>query len=467
MGSVIRRISPAKFRVAVTSVLIYAIAGQLVVGAMFGSVAQAAMVTTHVVINEMSLSPTTGNQWIELYNPTSTEVVLTDWRIEGVDPTEISLSGKIDAKGFKTFDVTGFVVTGGTATLYNDATVVDIVTPDRLLPANKSYARIYDANEAFELRTGVAVTKNASNGKAPQLSNFSIDNYNSGVVRDSVLVSANATDDDGTVAGVDFYVIAAATDGSCTEGVSELLQTVTSEVDSKYRATLDVSELNGGYCVFAVGHDNDGNASPAIYQNITIDNTAPVLTIDPRDSSTDSTPTITGTTTDKDSPVVVNSVAADINPTINLDGTTYDWAITLSQQAPGTYTATATSTDGVGNTGTMSQSYTIEPLIIISDPDPQLAQSLIILSQPFPTPGPVIAGSSPTDQADTVPSGGDVLAANIENSKVRGLASDVLAPSIEGWKFFGFAWYWWTIVAAISGGGLYVLRRSVLLLNSP
>lgn len=62
-----------------------------------------------VVINEFMPHPSSGNEWIELYNPTSTTVDLTDWKLKDANSVtydDLTLSGTIAPAQFVVFENT-------------------------------------------------------------------------------------------------------------------------------------------------------------------------------------------------------------------------------------------------------------------------------------------------------------------------------------------------------------------------
>lgn len=131
--------------------------------------AHAATITNHVVINEIFPSPSSGSEWIELYNPTSSTVDLTGWKLKDSASYSKTLSGTLLAGGFVTFDVTSFNNSGDTARLNNSTDDIDTVVYGSIANGS-SWARTYDASSDFEIRSDVttpAVTKGTSNGLEP------------------------------------------------------------------------------------------------------------------------------------------------------------------------------------------------------------------------------------------------------------------------------------------------------------
>jgi flagellar hook assembly protein FlgD len=128
--------------------------------------------------------------------------------------------------------------------------------------------------------------------------------------------------------------------------------------DGTWTATPDVPLPDGDYTVTATATDEAGNTSTDGPVGFTVDATAPAVAItSPADGSTttDTTPTITGTVDDTAESVTVTIRDADGNvvfegeATINPDGT---WTIDAPELPDGDYTVTATATDANGNEAT-------------------------------------------------------------------------------------------------------------------
>ncbi|OGH15092.1 MAG: hypothetical protein A2860_00170 [Candidatus Levybacteria bacterium RIFCSPHIGHO2_01_FULL_37_33] len=58
-----------------------------------------------LAINEFLAHPSSGADWVELYNKTSENITIDNWKIVDTTSTIITLSGSIDGNGFRTFDV--------------------------------------------------------------------------------------------------------------------------------------------------------------------------------------------------------------------------------------------------------------------------------------------------------------------------------------------------------------------------
>ncbi len=87
-----------------------------------------------VIINEILYRPSSGNEWIELYNNSNSPVLLTGWRLSDgntVTTDDIDLSGTIPAHGIIVFEHANLWLNddGDTATLKNDTgTIISQIT---------------------------------------------------------------------------------------------------------------------------------------------------------------------------------------------------------------------------------------------------------------------------------------------------------------------------------------------------
>ncbi|MDT3275129.1 retention module-containing protein, partial [Shewanella sp. SP2S2-4] len=136
-------------------------------------------------------------------------------------------------------------------------------------------------------------------------------------------------------------------------------QTLTTTVNPDGTYSVDVTNplAEGGYTAVATVTDPAGNTGEAT-DNGNVDNTAPTVTVEAPDNTTDDTPTITGTTDATPGSVVTilitdaNGATQTLTTTVNQDGT---YAVDVMSPLPeGGYTAEASVTDPAGNTGTDS-----------------------------------------------------------------------------------------------------------------
>lgn len=327
----------------------------------------------------------------------------------------------------------------------------------------------------------------------PTLDSLTLENPISGITNGNVTVAATASDALG-VESVNFYMTEPrATDGTCTQNATKLIESRTSIAsgDGSYRVTLDTSALEGEYCVTAVARDNAKNNSTTQHVKVVVDHTAPTL-----DVTAPVNGEVFGSASKKQ--IVVDSLMEDMwgleqyfiditpvaspittflaaTPATTTDITPAGLRVVAvfnaDDFADGEYIVTVRVTDKAGNVTEENRTIFIQHAVVVpgqgggtgtpstgsndsgSDELTQLAERL---SQPFPIPHSFAnaTGSAQTNQEvlgvqptgeDEVTSGEQVVAAT---------------PSVEGWKIFGIAWYWWLLLAAVLGVvTAWIMRR--------
>ncbi len=94
-----------------------------------GSITIGEVSTDNIVINEFVANPSSGDDWVELYNPTGSDISLDGWTLNDSSSEIESLSGVINASGYRVFEVGSRLnQNDDTITLLNGATIVDEVT---------------------------------------------------------------------------------------------------------------------------------------------------------------------------------------------------------------------------------------------------------------------------------------------------------------------------------------------------
>lgn len=233
--------------------------------------------------------------------------------------------------------------------------------------------------------------------------------------------------------------------------------------------------MEGPHTVFAT--DKAGNVTDVLH--FTIDSIAPTLTVNQLVASTNTTPTITGTTTDKDSDVFVDGEKAVIdaaNP--NVDGT-YNWSVTLPARALGSYTPVITSTDTI-NPVTTAAPMTFEIIASQIQEEEESTEDTpaeagrdaesFTTADVIATPTILIAGlagpitavlgvsntnTDTTDQRLAAVDQGDV-----KGTSTTGSDTDTNKQAEAGCgTFLGICWYWWIpIVLAAILAAYYLFR---------
>ncbi|WP_275288535.1 Ig-like domain-containing protein, partial [Halomonas elongata] len=146
-----------------------------------------------------------------------------------------------------------------------------------------------------------------------------------------------------TVSGLDAEATAEAT---FTDSNGD---SVTVNVTANGSVTADLSTLADGEITSELAITDDaGNTATVTGDSVTLDTTAPTVTVDPLDTN-DTTPALSGTVDDADATVTVTVDGTDYDAINNGDGT---WTLAddvVAELADGDYTVTATATDLAGN----------------------------------------------------------------------------------------------------------------------
>jgi hypothetical protein len=322
-----------------------------------------------LIINEVAWMGTradANDEWLELYNPGSTSINLTGWRLKAVDGTPaIQLKGTIPAGGYFLLERT------------DDTTIVD-------LPADQIYSGALgneDENLQLWSPTGILVdTANQDGGDWPAGSNLTKCSLErTGVLPD--LPTAWAANNGLVVNGHDSAVAPAGGNPICgtpkrANSVATLpvtatpTQTATSTDLPTPNQTLTTTPTGTPTATNTATVTPTGTASPTLTSTITATltqtatstelptptNTATVtptgITSPTLTSTATATPTQTATSTE--SPTSTQTLTATSTDTLTPTATV---TITLTQTEPPTSTVTATSTD----LPTPTQTLTVTP----------------------------------------------------------------------------------------------------------
>ncbi len=116
-----------------------------------------------VLLNEFLPHPSNGEDWIEIYNPTSNSIDLSGWTLVDSTSTMKPLSGTITANGFLTFDVSDRLNNGKDSIYLKDSsgTLVDNVPYNSDPGIDKSIGRSPDGGSWAAL---ASISRNSTNG---------------------------------------------------------------------------------------------------------------------------------------------------------------------------------------------------------------------------------------------------------------------------------------------------------------
>ncbi|MBH0010625.1 Ig-like domain repeat protein [Pseudoalteromonas sp. NZS100_1] len=148
-----------------------------------------------------------------------------------------------------------------------------------------------------------------------------------------------------------------------SEGINQTLSTVVGS-DGHWNIEIPGALAQGDFSVVAIITDAAGNESTANSSG-NVDTITPIVTVDALGLGNDSTPVISGTSTEPEG-TVINIVITDSNgdehpitATVDANG---DWQATSPELPDGNYTVQASITDDAGNTGGAVQSGNLDTL---------------------------------------------------------------------------------------------------------
>ena len=229
----------------------------------------------------------------------------------------------------------------------------------------------------------------------------------------------------------------------------QLMKGPTVIVDSGKTAGTNYSSetlADGSYRFSVKAWDWAGNESGELSVLFSLDSTPPVLTMDAPTLNSDGSYTVAATTNDPSSDVrfFLDGSATPLSGVISNSDRTVWTVTTATLNAGTTHTIVAKSADTVGNAAAdVARTFTI-PEVVVSSLDTNIIPSLVtdttvtnfatIFSQP-------LAQQALTKDDDTA-----VLGAETSNTPIDDVAA--LAATSQGWKIFGFMWYWWTLLIA-------------------
>lgn len=206
---------------------------------------------------------------------------------------------------------------------------------------------------------------------------------------------------------------------------------------------------DGSYTLSVYAEDNAGNQGDSVTGDVVVDTLAPDLTID-GSTGTDTTPTITGTTSDATDVVTVDGSTATVDPSANGDGS-HNWSFTLPTQSIGTHTITVVSTDLAGNATTETADVVVSEVPVVT---PAVTTTTGGGTAPKPTVT-VTPNNNQTATTGTVLGDSTTKPSTDSNGQVQGDSTDssnAKTDSSKSSNFLGLGWWWILILAAILGG---------------
>jgi len=311
-------------------------------------------------------------------------------------------------------------------------------------------------------------------GTKPEVSDLRIDS--AATVKDTLVVSANATDGV-SLESVLFYVTTPReSDGACTGNGTKLAQLRVSAPgsDGRYRATLDVSGIDthgqpaADYCVTAVARDDAMNNSDLSSLHFAIDHRAPIVTLKITSSKTPSASTPVSLTGVVDAAAALelfkdDTKVDDFALTLNAAG---QWSYKLANGLEqGDHVLKVVATDGLGNSSSEASSPESFASVTVGAYVPPQTKSHLskTLAPPQLPQNAVVPTAASFAQVVASQSHPTVAAKNLDDQAILGAETSkdaasssptdsVVAPSAGGWIFFGLAWYWWLVGLALLAG---------------
>lgn len=306
----------------------------------------------------------------------------------------------------------------------------------------------------------------------PVVTDFKIES--STTVGSSLKVAATAADNN-QVEGVNFYVTRPREDGACTGNGTALTsnRVYYADADGYYRTTLDVSDgsiTTGTYCVMAVARDGAMSNSEITKLAFVVDHTSPAVTLHLISASTmmaSSGPiTLAGSVGETLAVLKLTNLRtgdeADLKGRTDANG---NWTYALPSEAivAGEYNFSLYAEDQHGNYSTVGVGpVTVTPFVPAqgSGVPTNLTQPLVdafIVPRRLPT-----AGVTAPFTADKTADADTPQVLGTETAKNPGGSNDAaITTSEDGWRFFGIAWYWWTLIGGGTGAAAWRVVASL------
>lgn len=228
--------------------------------------------------------------------------------------------------------------------------------------------------------------------------------------------------------------------------------------------TFDSTGLNGVYDLRLFTKDQLGNGRSDIYGQLSVDNEAPSSTIvltSPKNPMASTVPiSIAGVVTGDFSSLKLlrdddPTTAFDLTAEAKDNGGNWTYTIPADQVVQGTYNFSVVASDQYGNETTAA----LDPIVVSAFIPGLGSSSPLGLSSPladaFIVPRAFTrSGLTTPFTAAQTPAASEtaVLGAQSTNDPTQSSDLPAVAATTDGWKFFGIAWYWWTLLAMGVGG---------------
>ena len=108
-----------------------------------------------ILINEVMPAPSSGPEWVELYNPSDTAIDVSGWRIDDDTPggtqTTIAAGSVVPARGYLVVTLSSAILnnTGDSVTLIDPAGMIIDAVAFGALKGTESYGRRSDGAHSF------------------------------------------------------------------------------------------------------------------------------------------------------------------------------------------------------------------------------------------------------------------------------------------------------------------------------
>lgn len=216
----------------------------------------------------------------------------------------------------------------------------------------------------------------------------------------------------------------------------------------------DISSYEGSFTIRLTATDIAGN-SVTVAQPFVIDRTAPDLTAQIMSSSSfmaSTEPIVLQGTVGSDFKTFAlvrdnSEKTVDLTGSVDANGN-WTYIIPKDKVEQGSYAFSVIATDELGNARTVS----LSP-IFVSAFVPGMGSAIPTdltksLADSFIVPRPLTSSTKPTFTAPSYSASDKAVLGTqtVKDSSDAGNLSPV-ATTAEGWKFFGIAWYWWTLIA--------------------